>query len=303
MIRIGRGRSRATLELTPDVLSPTERLTALVMLTEPLDRLAAAKVELGYVNTYSYRWAGRRDAALRYDEDLLGPSQPSEGGTARTTKDWVAVLEHELPVAGGALAVGPHEVDVRIPSWAPGSSSIVRWVVRLRAERDGRPDLEVEQTCRVLTPPPPAGEGEPPPPPQLEVISGDDCDVVVDTERRWVRAGEQLRGTVTLTPRSELPEADVLVSLQRVRTSHPLERAPDYATEHTAARVQLDKRLRLPTGESTSVPFALDVPADADPTSEAVHSSLHWNVLARVMYKGFSHGIDRVRRELVVVTG
>lgn len=300
MIKLGRGRSRATLEIAPDVLSPTDRLTALVTLAEPLDRVATARIELGYVNTYSYRWAGRREAALRYDEDLLGPIQASEGGTGRTTNDWVAVLEHDLPVAAGTLPAGPHEADVRIPSWAPGSSSIVRWVVRLRAERAGRPDLELEQTCRVLAPPPP-DEAEQLP--ELEVISAGDCDVVVDSERRWYRAGEQLRGTVTLTPRSELPEADVRVSLQRVRTSHPLERAPDYATEHTAAHVQLDKRLPLPTGEPTTVPFAIDVPPDADPTSEAVHSSISWYILARVMYKGFSHGIDRVRRELVVVTG
>jgi hypothetical protein len=46
----------------------------------------------------------------------------------------------------------------------------------------------------------------------------------------------------------------------------------------------------------------LPLPADAAPTTTAVHSSLSWFVGARVFYSGFtSHQIERVRRPIVVV--
>jgi hypothetical protein len=301
-MRLPRGRSKIGLALEPSVLRPTDSLSAAITIGERIDRVRDARVQLGYVNTYSYRWAGRRDAALRHDDASLLTlgDVGTDAGSERDTDDWVGVLDEALPVDGGVLEAGDHDVVLRIPSWAPGSSqSIVRWVVRVRVDREGRPDVEVEETCTVLAPPP----AEPPAELALERLMGDSSDIVVVTERPWVRAGEQLRGTVTLTAKGEVPEADLAVFLQRDRASHPLERTPGGGTTFDGGRVQLDKHLTLAPGVPTIVPFAIDVPADSDPTSEAVHSSLTWFVQARVLYKGFnSHMPERVRRELVICT-
>jgi hypothetical protein len=300
VIKLGRGRQRVELEISPDERLPTESLTAEVTIAEPVDRVRRARVQLGYENAYAYRWAGRRDMAIKGDADLLGASVAPDAGTERDTSDWVGVLEDDIELAGGTLAAGRHEIALRVPSWAPGSSRIVRWVVRLEIDREGRPDVALEQGCRVLAPEP----ADPPEVPALEVVERRTSDVVVDLERTWFRAGEQMHGTVTLTPDSTtVTPADVHVSVESLRASHPLERTPGYGDRRTACRVQLDKRLVLTAGEPSTVPFTVDLPADADPTSEAVHSSITWYVMARVMYKGFSHGIDRVRREFVMVTG
>jgi hypothetical protein len=300
--RLGRSGAKVAVALEPSVLRPTDSLTATITIGERIDRVRDARVQLGYVNTYSYRWAGRRDAALRHDDASLLTlgAVGTDAGSDRDTDDWVGVLDEALPVDGGVLEAGAHEIALRIPSWAPGSSqSIVRWVVRVSVDREGRPDVEVDETCTVLAPPP----SPPPAELALERVMGDSSDIVVTTERPWVRAGEVLRGTVTLTAKGELPEADLAVALQRERASHPLERTPGNDLTLDGKRVQLDKHLTLAPGVPTTVPFAIDVPADSDPTSEAVHSSLTWFVQARVMYKGFnSHGVERVRRELVICT-
>jgi hypothetical protein len=300
VIRLGRSRAKAAVEVAPAVVSPTESIAVTVTLAEPLDRVAAARVRLGYVNRYGCRWAGRRDAALRHDDSsLLTLGQVgTDAGSDRNTEDWVGVLDEELPFSGGTLEAGSHEVALRIPSWAPGSSeSIVRWVVRLQVRREGRGDVELEQAFTVLAPPPAAApEGL-----ALERLMGGSSEIVVDTERAWYRAGEQLRGTIAITPDGEVPEADVGVLLQRVRASHPLERTPGEPQILDGGTVQLDKHLLLPADVATKVPFTIEIPADADPTSEAVHSSLRWFVQVRILYKGFnSHVPERVRREFVL---
>jgi len=70
-MRLGRSRSKVALVLEPSVLRPTESVTATITIGERIDRVRSATVELGYVNTYSYRWAGRRDAALRHDDAIV----------------------------------------------------------------------------------------------------------------------------------------------------------------------------------------------------------------------------------------
>ena len=51
-----------------------------------------------------------------------------------------------------------------------------------------------------------------------------------------------------------------------------------------------------------TVPFAVPLPADAPPTSEAVHSSLEWFLEATLTYSDCtSASIEHVRRPIVVV--
>jgi hypothetical protein len=66
--------------------------------------------------------------------------------------------------------------------------------------------------------------------------------------------------------------------------------------------LNLGKKIPMQGGYEFGLPFSLPLPADAAPTTTAVHSSLSWFVGARVFYSGFtSHQIERVRRPIVVV--
>ena len=62
------------------------------------------------------------------------------------------------------------------------------------------------------------------------------------------------------------------------------------------------KGLALTEGVRIDIPFAITLPADVDPTTEAVHSSLEWSLQARVMFSGATGGVERARRGIVVYT-
>lgn len=304
-----RRKSAATLTLSPEHgLPATESLTATVTLTEPLDAITAARVELGYVNTYRYHWAGRRDAAMRHDDTSLvtmGQVGTSHGSD-RETEDWVAVLDQALPVSSGVLDAGSHAVQLRLPSWAPGSSeSTVRWLARLRIERDGR-DVQAEQAFDVVV-------GAPDPPPadlpliQGEVAMSNTLAFDIVTERPCYRAGEEVRGSVSVTPR-ELGRnagrpAELGVWFMSLRSSHPLEKTPGDTTESfVRPMVTVAKDLALTDGVTVEIPFAVVLSEDVDPTTAAVHSSLDWFVQARISFAGATGGIERARRGIVVYT-
>lgn len=301
-----RRRPAATLALSPaGPHRATETVTAQVTLDEPLDGITRACVELGYVNTYRYRWAGRRDAAVGFDDTSLATMGQvgTSCGSDKDTEAWVAVLDEPLPAPGGVLAAGTHAVGLRLPSWSPGSSrSAVSWRVRLRIERQGR-DSEDEAELTVLVAAPD------PPPADLPLIQGESAlsDLVafdVTTERPCYRAGEPVRGVVTLTPRRAVTRtAELGVWFMRVQRSHPLERTPAEATEaFTRPMVTVAKDLQLVEGVTTAVPFSVTLPADADPTTEAVHCSLDWFVQVRLSFAGATGGIERARRGIVVHT-
>jgi hypothetical protein len=299
-----RRRPAAALRLEPAgrPLRATEAVTAIVTLDEALDGVTSARVELGYVNRYAYRWAGRREALMRSDDSslLTAGMVGTDYGSDRETEDWVAVLDQPLTGAGGVLAAGTHTAALRLPSWAPGSSErAVTWQVRLRVERNGR-DAEVEAPFAVLV----AAPDPPPQEPPLERLSGDACDIDLVTGGPCFRTGAPLYGTLRITPKEAVPPADVAVMLQAVWISHPLTRTPALPRELLVRPVvTLDKRLDLTAGVTVELPFAIDVPADADPTTAAVHCSLAWWVQARIMYAGFSGpSLERVQRAVVIHT-
>ena len=66
-------------------------------------------------------------------------------------------------------------------------------------------------------------------------------------------------------------------------------------------RLKLGKGIPLRYGAPVSVPFALPLPADAPPTGSAVHSTLMWFLEASMMYAKWTQGIEKVRRQIVVV--
>ena len=85
--------------MQPPQLLPTDELDgARDAPRRPLDKVASAKVELGYVNTYNYRWAGKADAALTQGADSLANigEVGTDYGSERETSDWVAVTATDL---------------------------------------------------------------------------------------------------------------------------------------------------------------------------------------------------------------
>jgi len=203
-----------------------------------IEKVTSAKAELGYVNTYAPRWAGRADAAATAGADSLATigQVGTDYGSERETQGWVAVVQTPLEIVDGTLAAATHERGFRVPSWAPASSKeLVTWAVRLTVERRGR-DIEANGAFMVLAPAP-----------------------------------------------------------------APPGRAPARNVTFDRDLVPIDKHVALTAGGATELPFELALPADAGPTAEAVHSSLEWFVLVRILPKGFSaHLPERVRRGFVV---
>ena len=301
------GRSApATLVVHPHTVRAPEEVRVTVTLGEELDKVEAAVVELGYVNTYQYRWAGRHDAAANFDDtSLVTMGQVgTDHGAERRTSDWVGAVDQELPVVGETLRAGEHEVRLRVPSWAPGSSrSTVRWEARLRVVRKGR-DVAAEAAFEVLVPAPD------PAPAEMPLIQGtramfNTIEWDISTERMCYRPGDLVAGTIAMTLREPVTRTgELAIYFMTVFTSHPLERTPGSDTEsQTRPPSKVAEGLRLTHGETTIVPFSVTLPAEVDPTTEAVHSSLDVYLLARIMFSGVTGGVESARRGIVVHTG
>lgn len=299
-------RKAATLAISPSgPFRATETVTAVVEVAEALDGVSTARVELGYLNRYRYRWAGREGAALSQGNDsLLTMGQVGTNyGSEKDTEDWVHVLAEPLTVAGGVLGAGQQQVALRLPSWSPGSSKeVVQWQVRLHVERSGK-DVEVEEPLTVLVAAPD------PAPVDLPLIQGEraianSLEFEIETERGCYRPGEEVRGFVAVTPREPV-ERKALVAgwFQQMQDSHPVEKTPAMATEaFIRPMVTFAKDVQLVQGQRAEFPFALTLPADVDPTTEAVHSSIGWFVQIKVEFAGATGAIERAQRGIVVYT-
>lgn len=286
--------------VTPGVVFPRQVVTATITTSAPIDRVTSAAVGWGYTNFYRYHWAGHTDsaaAAMNDDLLLIGEVGTNHGGD-RETDDWVNVTTAELPTATDEFTGG--SAQFRVPSWAPPSSKeIARWLCRLTLERDGR-DVTQDGEFTVL-------------------IGRDDVDDIADPLERYAGsgetgldivlpasvfvAGEVIRGCVDVIPSRDLPNGDLAVFYQRHRDSHPLTRRPCNTGPVDGPIIQLNKLIPLRAGVPYSIPFELPLPADAVPTTAAVHSSISWSVAARLFYAGFTGPTtERVRRGIVVVS-
>jgi hypothetical protein len=304
----GKKKSAASLSLSPDgPIRATETITASVELAEALDGVTSARVELGYVNGYRYRWAGREGAALKHDNDslLLLGQVGTDYGSEKDTEDWVHVLEEPLVVAGGVLGSGNHQVALRLPSWSPGSSKeVVQWQVRLHVERSGK-DVEVETPATVLiAAPDPAPSSTDLPLIQGERAIANSLEFEIETERGCYKPGEEVRGFVAVTPREPVDRKALVAGwFQQMQESHPVEKTPGSATEaFIRPMVTFAKDVQLVQGQRSEFPFALTLPGDVDPTTEAVHSSIRWFVQIKVEFAGATGAIERAQRGIVVYT-
>jgi len=289
----------ARVSVTPDVVRPRQSVTATVTTDKPLSKVSSAKLEWGYTNFYRYHWAGRADSAAAAANDsllMVGEVGTNYGGE-RDTEDWVCVDRVDVPIAAGEFA--GTQASFKVPSWAPGSSQeVAQWACRLvvaRGGRDvdergvftvviGRDDVQVEDEPQQRT----GGDGE------------TALDIVLPSLLHC--AGETISGQVTLTPASDMSDGALSIYWGRRRISHPLERAPALGGGGKSGdSIKLGKGIPLRNGVPVTVPFAVPLPADAPPTSSAVHSSLEWFLEATLTYAKWTQGIEQVRRPIVVV--
>jgi hypothetical protein len=288
----------AQLTVSPEVVRPRQTVTATVTTDKPVDKVTSATLEWGYTNVYRYHWAGRLDSAAAalndtvWTMDQVGTSYGGE----RDTDEWVAVTKTELPLAANEFAGGSWTFTV--PSWAPGSSpELAQWSCRITIARGGR-DVEARGDFTVLIGP---ADLQLVDEPQQRTGGHGDTDVDIVLSSLVFRAGETINGHIMLTPHTDMSDCELSIYWGRHCVSHPLVRTPATGGTKTGPTVKLGKGIPLRNGSVVAVPFALPLPEDAPPTSEAVHSSMVWFVEATLMYSKWTQGIEKVRDQIAVV--
>ena len=275
------GRSgAAAVTVTPGVVRPRQTVTATVSTDRAIDEVATATLEWGYDNVYRFH-----------------SPDGTDDGDDRDADDWVCVTRVELPVETSEFTGA--SATFKVPSWAPGSSPLIaRWSCRVRIARGGGPYVDERGEFTV-------------------VIGTDDVDAVEEPLERSSGAtqtgldvalgspvylgGETVTGQLVLRPTLDVPLGDVAVYWQRERESHPL--VGDAVDELLDGPIiVLGKDIALRSDAPVMLPFTLALPDDAAPTAAAVHSSMSWYVVARVVYAGADGDlVERVRRPITVV--
>ena len=274
-------------------------MQAIVATDKPIDKVSAATLEWGYTNFYRYRWAGRADAAATAGNDswLMMDQVGTDAGSEKNTEDWVAVTKVELPIGTSEFTGGSSSFTV--PSWAPGSSdALARWSARVTIERGGR-DIDARADFTVVIGTDDLQVTDAPP---LRTGGDGDTELDIVVPSLVFRAGETVSGSVVLTPRKDMSDAELGIYWCWNRSSHPLVRTPAAGGGGKSGQtIKLGKGIPLRDGTPITVPFAVPLPGDAPPTGEAVHSSLTWFLEASMMYSKWTQGIEKVRRQIVVV--
>jgi hypothetical protein len=298
-MRLLRRRAPAvSVEIDPAVIEPGEATAVTVRIESALDKVREAWVEVGYENVFAYKWVGETNAPEAVKAADLLIANHSTAGDTRKTSAWVAVARRELPVGpDGALAPGEHRVDVTLPDDAPASSEgLARWSVRLAVDREHAADERAASGFRVLSPPPTAAPDEL----EFEHEKGESSQVDIRLESAGAPVGGIVKGAVVVTPKADVPAAKVTVFLDRAEVSHPREKVSSGRTLSWKARAAAAKNCELSVGASVELPFELKVPDDAEPTSQALHSSVSWWVSALVDYGWSGPSNERVRRAVII---
>lgn len=292
--------ARARVTVSPSVVAPGQSIDVRVTTPKAISDVTSARIELGYLNFFRYRWAGHADAAATAATDAMWLTQDvgTTYGTDRNTKEWIGILVAELPTPTSEFTDA--SATFRIPSWAPPTSKLIAgWFCRLVVQRRGI-DVEEEAEFTVVTGvgDVPADDGE------LEQVIGSAASRIdIELPRRVFRAGEMVDGAVVITPSRDLPVGDVRVKWQYQRDSHPRTRLPGFDEVVNGRGTQLDKHVTLREGTPVRLPFQTALPADAAPTASAVNSSIRWFVGVTMYYAGFSGpGTESVRLPITVVS-
>lgn len=293
------GRRGPVLEVGPGPYRAGDTVAATVVVPRSIEGIHAARVELGYVNGFRHVW--------------VGAAADSGPGTTKDAHAWVPVVDRPLDATGGVLVEGRHLAAFQVPAGAPGSSGTagphhrtVTWQVRLRIERRGR-DVAVDVPLTVVVAAPdPAPERADLPLVQGERRTADSVLFDIAAERTCYLPGSEVRGVLGLTSRDPVARTALVAAwFQELLDSHPLEKVPPTgASEAHLPRpmIPVAKGVSLVQGRRVELPFTLPLPTGIDPTTDAVHSSLRWNVEFKVEFSGLTGEIVRARLPIVVHT-
>ena len=287
------------VSVTPEVVRPRNTVRAIVTTDKTIDKVSSVSLEWGYTNFYRYRWAGRADAAAGAMNDswLMMDQVGTDAGSEKDTDDWVGVTKVDLPIGVNEFTGGSSSFTV--PSWAPGSSeALARWSARVTVARGGR-DIDVRGDFTVVIG---TDDLEVTDAPQQRTAGDGDTVIEIVLPSLVFRAGETISGSVVLTPRKDMSDAELAIYWCWNRSSHPLVRTPAAGGGGKSGQtIKLGKGIPLRDGTPVTLPFEVPLPGDAPPTGEAVHSSLTWHLEASMMYSKWTQGIEKVRRQIVVV--
>ena len=248
---------------------------------KPDKKVQGARLELVYQNTYR-----EEERDVSHDSDDIGDGR-------RTVTKRTDVVAAMIPLfEDGTVQAGRIDREIVVPHDAPGSAAdTVEWKLRAVVDRKMGNDAEAEEPFTVLSNPDALrswAESSMPPSERVRMM--------LDVPTRLVKPGDTINGTLRIAPVQPVEGRGVRVQLKRDRRDQD-----NKGEEDTPVTVQLTGEGAMPAGADETLPFTLQVPADAPPSFRAQYNEQHWFVEGVI---DVARALDPVvRLEIVVTTG
>jgi hypothetical protein len=275
-LRGGSGNT-ISLDVQPAEVAPGGEITVRFDVAGDLDEKARG-IRVALEGTASYKGNVTRTYGSGEDSNVS------------TVEEWQSYQLHteerELPAR-----TGPGEATFTLPPDAlPSSAGAVSWTVSARIDRAGALDTVVREDVRVRH-----GEhGLPASRSQQQHADG----LTLDDVPVAVRAGSPLTGTLTVALQKDVTVTAVRVRLHRKVTytaaaqtdgsiygGDSLEPVVFIGSNHITdelkvAELDLAGKREFSAGSVERLPFSIDVPATAGPTTAHSHARVEWRVEA-----------------------
>jgi len=248
--------SKVELEVSaePTALSPGDEVRVRSELGEPDKKTRSARVRLVYVNSYRYE-----------DTDSDGDR------TTRTRNEEIVVAEEPLSGAGddGAPAAGAFETVLRVPDDVPPTvEDAVEWMVKVTIDRKSGRDVNEEVPITVASAPDALAAWA-----ESSIKHPSEARMDVEVDRRVVRPGERISGSVAVTANEDLEGRALRVRLRGRRSDQDGE-----GVTYDGAVQDLAEPAELRAGARQPFTFALNVPIDARASFQTANNRLNWYV-------------------------
>jgi len=216
------------------------------------------------------------NAGLRANNRYRYEDRDSRDNNRRTGYFTETIHEESEQVAAAQPQAGSYAVTLTVPAVGPPSArGTVRWEAWARVDRPGR-DVNEEVELAVLAPWPLRQQDAQEPP-----VTKADCTIYFDgLSAQYVKPGDQLQGTLLVSPREGVKTTGVRVELRAVKTSH----SPRGTEVETVADVkaELAGAGDLAAGQTFTWPFSLMVPPDAVPSLQTSLTTIQWKLVGVV---------------------
>ena len=251
----GFGGSKTALQLTLDKreYSAGDTVRATVNVGGSIDDKAqGTRIEILYANHYK-RWGRDSDGDREIDEytdDIVGASRPFSEGTT--------------------VELGERTVEVAIPADAPPSArGLVDWKVKAVIDRRRTGDVTSEVPIQVASRPDQyAAWAERP----ATVERG--CEMELRVRGRSYALGSMISGTLFLRATEGFDANEIRVDLLRDRLDSPGNN--EVTSTDKVRSVRLAGDTKLAAGDTSELPFQIEIPADQPPSFQAASNSMRW---------------------------